>query len=483
MRRGRNWFFLGLTYASYYLCRYNLSPIAPDLMKDLDLTKSQYGLINSGRDGAYAVGQMINGLFTDRVGGKQAMTIGALSTVLLNLAFGFTTWSKFAFLLPLLVFIRSLDGYMQAFGAPGMIKINTAWFRRQERGAFAGIFGAMINLGAIGAGWLGTLLVKGAAIPLLFFTLTIPALNWRYMFFIPPVVVIVVIILMNLNVKNNPEEAGYQIIHDEEVEERRKKELAQREASAGSDSAAPARVERKIAPVPEQEERVRLMEVVRIIASNPVVWIVAGAYFCTGFVRRGIESWCYIYLDEVWLAGRSSSLYWMMFISLPVTATIGSLSSGYISDLWFRGRRAPVAAALYIAQVLFTIVAMLLPQGGSSHSAAIFAVTSIIMISMMCNSTHSILGTAAAMDLGGRKMAGCASGIIDSFQYYGALISGYGLGVIFEKFATVSPGAAGGATKLNPQIWLGSMIPFGLLGAGLMIYLCIKHGKSGTRGT
>ncbi len=24
IRRIRNWFFLGLTYASYYLCRYNL---------------------------------------------------------------------------------------------------------------------------------------------------------------------------------------------------------------------------------------------------------------------------------------------------------------------------------------------------------------------------------------------------------------------------------------------------------------------------
>src|SRR5262245_13565911 len=171
-RRGRNWFFLGLTYASYYLCRYNLSPIAPELMHDLGLNKAQYGMINSGRDGAYAVGQMINGLFTDRLGGKRAMTIGAMATVVLNLLFGWTTWSSFSLLLPLLIFIRAADGYMQAFGAPGMIKINTAWFRRRERGAFAGIFGAMINLGAIGAGQLGTILATGVSIPLLFFAIT-----------------------------------------------------------------------------------------------------------------------------------------------------------------------------------------------------------------------------------------------------------------------------------------------------------------------
>ncbi len=468
MRRGRNWFWLGLTYASYYLCRYNLSPVAPELMNDLGLSKSQYGMINSGRDGLYAVGQMINGLFTDRVGGKQAMTIGAISTVVLNLAFGFTTWGSFGLLLPLLIVIRSLDGYMQAFGAPGMIKINTAWFRRQERGAFAGIFGAMINIGHIGAGWLGTVLAKGMAIPLLFFTLTVPALNWRYMFFVPPIVVLVVVFLMNLNVKNHPEEAGYEVPHDDEVEDPKRKEGAAALPGAAPGSQKP-------------EERVRLRDVFRKIASNPIVWIVAGAYFCTGFVRRGVESWCYIYLDEVWHADRTSWLYWMMFMSLPITATVGSLSSGYISDLWFNGRRAPVAAILYLAQLFFTIVAMMLPQGTAGSAAPWIAVSSIIMISMMCNSTHSILGTAAAMDLGGRKMAGCAAGIIDSFQYYGALISGYGLGVVFEAAGVMKK--EDGSVVLDPRIWFGSMIPFGLLGAGLMIYLWRKHGTSGTRGT
>src|SRR5262245_56310684 len=210
LRRGRNWFFLGLTYASYYLCRYNLSPVANALKHDLGFSNSDYGKINTGRDVSYAVGQMINGLFTDRVGGKQAMTIGALATIILNLAFGFTAWSRLsgAALLVSLVFIRSADGYMQAFGAPGMIKINTAWFRRQERGAFAGIFGFMINLGAIGAGHLARLLSTGFVIPLLFMALTIPRLNWRYVFIIPPIIVAVVILLMNLLVKNTPEEAG-----------------------------------------------------------------------------------------------------------------------------------------------------------------------------------------------------------------------------------------------------------------------------------
>ncbi len=454
-RRGQNWVFLGLTYASYYLCRYNLTPVAPELKSELGLSNADIGAINSGRDGAYAVGQMVNGLFTDRLGGKRAMTIGAIGTVVMNLLFGLTTWWNFSLLIPLLIVIRSADGYLQAFGAPGFIKINTAWFRREERGAFAGVFGFMINLGAVAAGWLGGALAKGAIVPLLFFTLTIPTLDWRFMFFLPPLAVAVIVVLMNFAVKNNPEEAGFQIDHGDE------------DTMHG-----------------EQVGKVRLRDVFRKIASNPVVWIVASAYFCTGFVRRAIESWWSIYMVDILDADRTSYYYKAFAFGLPATAFLGSLTSGYISDLLFKGRRAPVAAILYVSQTALTILLLLLPKGDTSAIYAWSSVSIIILISMMCNSTHSILGTAAAMDLGGRKMAGCAAGIIDSFQYYGAILSGWGLGMIFEKVGPQIIGVDGlvEGTKLDPTVWFGSMIPFGALGASLMIYLSLKHGKAGTRG-
>ncbi len=142
--------------------------------KKFRLNKADFGLIKTGRDGCYAVGQMVNGLYTDRIGGKRAMTYGAIGTIVLNLLFGLAAWSHVAWVFPLLLIIRSADGYMQAFGAPGFIKVNTAWFRRKERGGFAGIFGAMINLGQAGANQFAKILATGVTIPLLFFTVTVP---------------------------------------------------------------------------------------------------------------------------------------------------------------------------------------------------------------------------------------------------------------------------------------------------------------------
>src|SRR6266576_734246 len=96
---------------------------------------------------AYAGELIMKDLIADRLGGKRAMLIAAVATIVMNILFGA---ASFWGLLWLFVVIRGIDGYMQAFGAPGMVKINAAWFRPTERGGFAGIFGFMINLGRFG---------------------------------------------------------------------------------------------------------------------------------------------------------------------------------------------------------------------------------------------------------------------------------------------------------------------------------------------
>ena len=45
----------------------------------------------------------------------------------MNVLFGV---ASFWGLLWLFAAIRGIDGYIQAFGAPGMVKINAAWFRQ-----------------------------------------------------------------------------------------------------------------------------------------------------------------------------------------------------------------------------------------------------------------------------------------------------------------------------------------------------------------
>ena len=178
-RRGLNWTFIGLLYTSFYMCRYNLPIANGAISNEFGFNKAQIGDIITTALLAYACGQIVNGLLADRLGGKRAMLIGAAGTVMMNTIFGV---ASFWGLLWLFVVIRGIDGYLQAFGSPGMVKINAAWFRPNERGGFAGIFGFMINLGRFGIYSLGAALLGGFVFSAL---IRIPPLHWRWLFWIP----------------------------------------------------------------------------------------------------------------------------------------------------------------------------------------------------------------------------------------------------------------------------------------------------------
>ncbi|HTZ00621.1 MAG TPA: MFS transporter, partial [Rhodocyclaceae bacterium] len=314
------------------------------------------------------------------------------------------------------VLIRSIDGYTQAFGAPGMVKMNAAWFARPERGGFAGIFGLMINLGRFTLGRLAPFLLVGFT----FWGYKIPPGQWQLVFFVPAAIVVVVTSFMLLLTQPTPEAAGYAGI-------------IPHEALDGTGEA----------PLP-------LGYVLQTILGNRLVWLTAWAYFCTGVVRSGVDSWFPKYFVEARHLSMDATTFDFVAYGVPAAATLGSIISGYVSDLFFRGRRAPVAACLYLTETLLILIGA---RTGSLWGTA----ATLVAVAFTCNATHSILGAAAPMDFGGRKMAGFACGVIDSWQYIGAGLAGIGIGRLIDRFGW-------GA-------WLYSMACFGVLGFILMLIM------------
>jgi len=85
-----------------------------------------------------------------------------------------------------------------------MIKINAAWFNRNERGTFAGIFGFMIQLGQVSIGALAPLILAGFTIG----TWTVAKGDWRWLFRIPPLITAVCAIIMAFCAKETPKKPG-----------------------------------------------------------------------------------------------------------------------------------------------------------------------------------------------------------------------------------------------------------------------------------
>jgi OPA family glycerol-3-phosphate transporter-like MFS transporter len=92
----------------------------------------------------------------------------------------------------------------------------------------------------------------------------------------------------------------------------------------------------------------------------------------------------------------------------------------------------------------------------------------LVLTSLTVNSTHSIVGAAAPMDIGGKKMAGFAAGVIDSFQYYGSAICLFITGMVIERY-----GWAG---------WYPVMIGFAICGGISMLLLTRKQKRIAAQG-
>ena len=159
-----NFYVLGISYAVFYFSRYNLSTAHPKLKELLELPYTGYNTIIGTALLIYGLTVFISGPLIDKVGGKRAMLLGSGGALLSNLLFGATYFLveknaisgshailKYGFnltnLISIMTFIWSLNYFFQSFGALSIVKINSAWYKKSERGSFSGKFGSVIQLG------------------------------------------------------------------------------------------------------------------------------------------------------------------------------------------------------------------------------------------------------------------------------------------------------------------------------------------------
>ncbi len=430
-RRGLNWFTVGLLYATFYMCRYNFRFAGPGMREEFGFEARQIADLAAWFSLAYGTGQLINGLFSDRIGGRATMLVGAIGTIVLNLVIGFSpftsSFSTFALL-------WMINGYLQAAGAPGMVKTNAAWFNRDERGVFAGIFGFMIQSGQTMISLLAPIILNGFT----FLAFVVGPGQWRMLFTLPPIAVGLVAVWFYFISSPSPDEAGYpKAIHDDV------------DNSAGT--------------------TVPILESFKFVFSNPLVWFYAVAYACTGAVRHASDQLAPLYFEDVLGFNMKTNMPEIAVGTLaliPMVAVAGSVFSGWVSDRFFHGHRYPVAMFLYFMEsvviaVAATVMALHLisPSAGGILLGCLF----LVLIAITANSTHSIVGAAAPMDIGGKKMAGFAAGVIDSFQYYGAAIGLF----ITGRMLSVSEG--------NYTYWFGIMTCFAFFGGCAMLSLLLRQ--------
>ncbi len=315
-RRAMNWVPLGLTYALLYTARYNFTVANVSIACERHWGITEISRFVTVGLAVYAFSTFLNGPLADRFGGRRAILMAAAGAAICNFIFPMIAATAS---ITMLLVVWGLNGYFQSFGALSVVKVNAAWFHVRERGSFSGIFGTMIQSGR----WL--VLSLGGFL--------LAAMGWRSLYTLPAIALTVMFILNFMLVRDTPEDAGLTRLE------------------TGDESKA------------ERDVPVTLRFVLNKIFTSRIAWLIAGANFCTGFVRHGIEQYWRVFFANVYGANTQSLPYQFVANIGFVAGVVGSMSAGVVSDRYFGSRRGPVASIWYMGQVLLLIAFALIVPG------------------------------------------------------------------------------------------------------------------------
>lgn len=369
---------LWLTYGSFYFCRNNLGVALPGLQAELGYSKAQLGTVLMALKLAYGAGQFLNGQLAEYGSPRLLLAIGLLASAALNVVFGWGTALYF------LVFVWACNGYVQALGWPPTMRATASWFPALQRGRAIGIIGTGYQLcGAL------TFVVAGWAAE---------RFGWRGALYVPAALVVLSAVHMLVFLKDAPAVAAGDVD-------------AEHVPSRAGVAAA----------------KNTLRENLATTLSNPGLWLVAIALCLLDACRYGFTDWGVTHLKEV--ANDSVSTAAFKYAVLPFGGIAGALLSGWATDRFFGGRRAPVICLLLLALGGLGLAYDTVLHWGMGASVAI-----LFMIGFCIFGPQVLLVGTLPIDLARKGTSAAAAGFVNFMGYMGAAAGDKVTGHIAEDY-------------------------------------------------
>ncbi len=372
-------------YAGYYICRSNLSVVTPLLLQEFGsngLTKAAIGGVASTGVLLYALGKISNGVLADYLGGRRLFLFGIFASTLCTVAFGLASG------LLLFTLIWAANRYVQSMGWGALVKIAARWYPVHRHATVMGFLSMSYLLGDAFARWYLGGFINGGV-------------GWRGLFFIAAGTFAAIGLIASLTLKQSPREVGGE---EPGVNPRNV-------FGSEGDSLHPGSLRTLLGP----------------LARSPLFWCVCAMNVGLTLIRETFNFWTPTYLTEA--AGMSAGIAAQSSLFFPLVGAISSAVAGRVSD-YLNGRHGRVmlpAMALLITALVFLAV-----TPGKIGGTTALALIGLVALGLLA--PYSFLSGVIALDLGGKRGASTASGLIDSAGYMGAVLSGFGVGAAAERW-------------------------------------------------
>ncbi|MFT5483485.1 MAG: OPA family glycerol-3-phosphate transporter-like MFS transporter [Halieaceae bacterium] len=362
-------------YAGYYLVRKNFSLAMPFLIEEHGFSKGELGVALSAVSIAYGLSKFLMGSVSDRSNPRYFMAAGLFCSACIMLVFGLVPWATSS--VTIMFVLLFLNGWVQGMGWPACGRTIVHWYSGNERGRVVSVWNVAHN---VGGGLIGPLFVLGMA----WFN------DWHSAFYVPATVAVGLAAMLLLTMKDTPQSCGLPAI-----------EVHRQDFPSDYND--------------EYEQEFSGRDIFfQYVLNNKLLWYIAIANAFVYLIRYGVLDWAPTYLSEVkhFTVDESSWAYFLYeWAGIP-----GTLLCGYVSDRWFRGRRAP-AGILFMSLVLIAVLVYWFnpPGNPTVDMAALIAIGFLIYGPVMLIGLH-------ALELVPKKAAGTAAGLTGIFGYLGGAV-------------------------------------------------------------
>ncbi len=358
-----------LSYVGFYFCRKPFSAAKSAIGAQNGWDTETLGNIWAAYLIAYSIGAFLASRVGTWLGPRTNLLIGMGLSVVVTLAMGVApSW-------PLMASLVAVNGLAQATGWSGNVGTMANWFHKHERGRVMGLWSTNFTTGS---------LLSGFAMAFVLGSATAATAPWQWCFYLGSCVLAVVWLQFYFLQRNKPEDLGLAPVDDP--------------VTAVDESKQP------------EPSGISLS---REAWTN--LFLVAGFYFFAKFIRYAVWSWAAYFLERTYeLKGNEANQYATIF---DICGLLGVYMTGWLSDKYFASRRAGVSLMFMIGMMAVTMLLVLF--GGTSVT-----VFTILLggVGFFLYGPDALLSGAGAMDIGSRRAAVFATGVIAGFGALGPIV-------------------------------------------------------------
>lgn len=371
--------FIGIFvgYAGYYLVRKNFSLAMPYLIEEYGYSRGDLGVALAAVSIAYGLSKFLMGNVSDRSNPRYFLACGLTMSALVMLCFGFMPWATGS--ITAMFILLFLNGWFQGMGWPACGRTIVHWWSRKERGETVSIWNVAHN---VGGGLIGPMFLLG-----------LWAFNddWRSAFYVPAFFALLVAAFSLLIMRDTPQSCGLPAIEEykndypETYDQSHEQEMTAKEIFF------------------------------KYVFNNKLLWFIAIANAFVYLIRYGVLDWAPVYLSEVkdFTVDKSSWAYFLYeWAGIP-----GTLLCGWMSDKFFKGRRAP-AGILFMSLVTIAVLVYWFNPAGNPAIDMI----ALVSIGFLIYGPVMLIGLYA-LELAPKKAAGTAAGLTGLFGYLGGAVA------------------------------------------------------------